>query len=228
MKVLVIGATGGSGRAAVAELVRRGHAVTALSRHASSLTGPGIRGVDGDATDGELVAALVAGQDAVVVTLGISESALRVRWRGPRTTALDVRSRGTRCAIDAMHRHGVRRLVVQTSYGVGATRDRLDLVSRAMFALLLAPQIADTEVQARELHASGLDWVEVQPVNLTDGDDEAYLSTDGSFQERRVSRRAVARVLADAVVDDAYAGRTLAVSGAAAARRRPHSESAVS
>ena len=41
---------------------------------------------------------------------------------GSASTPIDVRSTGTRNVIDAMHRCGVRRLVVQTSYGVGATR----------------------------------------------------------------------------------------------------------
>lgn len=220
MKVLVIGATGGSGRAAVAELVHRGHEVTALSRHGSSLTGPQVRGVDGDATDAAVLDALVPGHDAVVVTLGITEPAMRVRLRGPSGTAPDVRSRGTRTVTAALRRHGVRRLVVQTSYGVGATRARLDLVTRLVFALVLKPQIADTGVQARELHASGLDWVEVQPMYLTDGTtgapDAPHVSLDGSIRERKVSRRAVAQVLADAVERDDYVGKTLSVSGAPA------------
>lgn len=222
MKVLVIGATGGSGRAAVAELVRRGHEVTALSRRGSSLTGPHVRGVDGDATDPAVVDALVPGHDAVVVALGITENPVRVRLRGPSGTPMDVRSRGTRAVVAAMRRHDVRRLVVQTSYGVGATRANLDLSTRLFFALLLKPQIADTEVQARELHASGLDWVEVQPMYLTDGEPETpFVSTDGSIGGRKVSRRSVAKVLADAVERDEYAGRTLSVSGAVTAARQP-------
>ncbi|UZN02010.1 NAD(P)-dependent oxidoreductase [Cellulomonas sp. S1-8] len=214
MQVLVVGATGGSGRAAVAALVARGHAVTALSRHASMLTAPGVRGVDGDATDAATVDALVAGHDAVVVTLGISENPVRVRLRGPSATALDVRSRGTRTVVDAMRRHGVRRLVVQTSYGVGATRPLLPAATRVVFALLLAPQIADTDRQARLVHASGLDWVEVQPVNLVDADlpGPAFASVSGEQRGMRVSRAQVGRFLADAVEDATHVGRTVALS----------------
>jgi len=222
MKVLVVGATGGSGRAAVAELVRRGHEVTALARSAASLDGPRVRGVDGDATDPAVVEGLVAGQDAVVVTLGISEPALRVRLLGPARTPIDVRSRGTRHVIDAMRRHGVRRLVVQTSYGVGETRALLPVTSRIFFALFIAPQIADTERQAQALHASGLDWVEVQPVNLTDDHDgdgpPAFSSTDGEIRGLRVSRQQVGRFLADAVESDTHVGRTVSLSSEPAAK----------
>ena len=215
MKVLVVGATGGSGRAAVAELVARGHDVTALSRHASALTG--VRGVDGDATDAALVDSLVQGQDAVVVALGISESPVRVRLRGPSGTPLDIRSRGTRTVLAAMRRHGVRRVVVQTSYGTGPSNQGLPLATRLMFGLLLRPQIADTERQGAELRASGLDWVEVQPVNLTDDpwSGPPTTATDGQVAGMRVSRAQVGWVLAQAVEDRDLVRRTVAVSAGA-------------
>ncbi|AEE45351.1 NAD(P)-dependent oxidoreductase [Cellulomonas fimi] len=214
MKVLVVGATGGSGRATVAELVRRGHDVTALSRHAAALTGPNVRGVDGDATDPATVDALVAGQDAVVVTLGISEDPVRVRLRGPAGTPIDVRSRGTRTVTDAMRRHGVRRIVVQSSYGVGSTRGQLPLGTRLVFALLLKPQIADEERRTAELRATDLDWVEVQPVYLTDDDvpQPAFTSLDGDIRSMKVSRAQVARVHADAIERTDVVRRTVAVS----------------
>jgi uncharacterized protein YbjT (DUF2867 family) len=79
MKVLVVGATGGSGRAAIDELLRRGHEVTAFSRHATTLEAvPGqLRAINGDAIDPAAVDRVVRGQQAVIVTLGISENALR-------------------------------------------------------------------------------------------------------------------------------------------------------
>ena len=77
MKVLVVGATGGSGRAAVDELLLRGHEVTAFSRHATTLEAvPGqLRAVNGDATDPAAVHRVVRGQQAVIVTLGINTRA---------------------------------------------------------------------------------------------------------------------------------------------------------
>jgi uncharacterized protein YbjT (DUF2867 family) len=97
MKVLVVGATGGSGRAAVDELLLRGHEVTAFSRHATTLGDlPGqLHTINGDATDPAAVDRAVRGQHAVIITLGISQNALRVRLAGPTGTPIDVRSRGT-------------------------------------------------------------------------------------------------------------------------------------
>lgn len=225
LKVAVIGATGGSGRAAVEALLAAGHQVTAFARTAGRLKGISDRltTIDGDATRPEDVARAVQGQDAVVVTLGISESALRVRLLGPKQTPLDIRSRGTRNVIAAMQSHGVQRLVVQTSYGVGETRNRLPLGFRLIFALLLKPQIADTEAQERAVRASGLDWVLVQPVSLTDatGSGDLLASTEGATRTMKISRRAVGRFLAEAATSDGYSGRTVALSAATVRAARP-------
>jgi uncharacterized protein YbjT (DUF2867 family) len=217
VRVLVVGATGGSGRAAVGALTAGGHEVTAFARRAGvAYAGQdGVRAVDGDATVAGDVDLAVRGQDAVVVTLGISEHPLRVRLRGSRGTPLDVRSRGTATVVAAVHGHGVRRLVVQSSYGVGETRDRLPLSSRLVFALLLRPQIADHERQERLVRDSGLDWTIVQPVYLTDGDEPAAVSPAGDVEGMHVSRRALGGVLAGLVATDG-GGRCLTVSGAAA------------
>jgi uncharacterized protein YbjT (DUF2867 family) len=219
MRVLVVGATGGSGRAAVDALVADGHEVTAFARRSTAVFGgrDGVRPLDGDATVGADVDRAVEGQDAVVVALGISENALRVRLRGSTGTPLDVRSRGTAAAVAAMRRSGVRRLVVQSSYGVGETRDRLPLSTRLVFALVLRPQIADTEVQERIVRTSGLDWSIVQPVTLTDGDEPATLSRSGETAGMKVSRRAVGRVLAELATGSSDVGQCVSVSGALAA-----------
>lgn len=219
MKVLVVGATGGSGRAAVGELLSRGHEVTAFSRHAERLGAvPGqLRTVSGDATDPAAVDEAVRGQEAVIVTLGISGSAMRVRLLGSPGTPIDVRSRGTRNVITAMRHHGVGKLVAQTTYGVGATRHQLPRLYRVIFWLVLRPQIADTERQEREIRASGLDWVIAQPVSLTD-DPQAglpFASPAGELGGMKVSRGCVARFLVQAAEGSEYVGASVALSAPA-------------
>lgn len=216
MKVLVLGSTGGTGRATVRRLLAEGHEVTAFGRNPEPVfeATPRLTLARGDATDAAAVDRAVKDHDAVVVALGISENPIRVRLSGPARTPLDVRSRGTRLVVEAMRRHGARRLVVLTSYGVGATRARLTLADRLFFAVLLAPQIADTELQETIVRDSDLDWVLVQPVHLTDDADDTppYVAFDGATAARSVSRASVARALADAVTRSDAVHRTLAVS----------------
>ena len=220
-KILVVGATGGSGRAAVKQLLSAGHAVTAFSRNAGKLgdLSPRFTAIDGDATNPSDIDRAVRGHDAVIVTLGITENPLRVRLFGPARTPIDVRSSGTRNVIAAMRKHGVRRLVVQSTYGVGATRDRLRLIERLFFSLLLKPQIEDTEVQELEVRSSDVDWVLVQPVHLTDDevDDMPFVSVDGQVQQWTVARGSVGKFLSHAAYTSEHSRQNVTVSGEVAA-----------
>ena len=87
MKVLVIGGTRGIGRQVVAAAHAAGHELTLLARNAERISLPvtGVRVVAGDAGDADDIERAVAGQDAVVWTVGVAR-------RGDRSTC----SRGAR------------------------------------------------------------------------------------------------------------------------------------
>jgi len=224
MDVLVVGATRGSGLAVTRRLAAEGHTVTAFGRTASTafaapVPGPGVvRPVDGDALDPDAVAKAVAGHDAVVVTLGISDNPLAVQWLRRAGTALDVRSRGTAVVIGAMRETGVRRLVVQTTYGLGDSWRHLDLTWKLVFRFVIGRQFADSGRQEEAVRASGLDWTIVRPVSLTDADPDggpeapARVTTDDTRRGLKVSRAQLARAHADALADPATVGATLSVS----------------
>ena len=74
--ILVVGATGGPGRAAVEHLLRAGHHVTAFARSAGRLGGLSERlaTIDGDATNPDDVDRAVRGQDAVLGTEHVGRS----------------------------------------------------------------------------------------------------------------------------------------------------------
>ncbi|MCF8197794.1 MAG: SDR family NAD(P)-dependent oxidoreductase [Sulfuritalea sp.] len=217
LRIVVVGATGGSGRATVERLLAQGHSVTAFSRSADRLIGLSeqLTTIKGDVMNTDEVDRAVAGQDVIVVTLGISENVLRVRFVGAAHTPDNVRSAGTRNVIAAMKKHAVRRLVVQTSYGVGETRSLLGFVERLFFSLVLKPQMEDTEVQEQEVRKSGVEWVIAQPVHLTDEHTghAPYVSVVGQTRFRKVARTAVASFLAQAAIVPDYLGRSVAISG---------------
>ncbi|MBN9004678.1 MAG: NAD(P)-dependent oxidoreductase [Rhizobiales bacterium] len=67
MKIAVIGASGNVGSRIVAELVRRGHAVTAIVRNPEKVTPQdGVTPVKGDLFDQPAMTRLLAGHDAVI------------------------------------------------------------------------------------------------------------------------------------------------------------------
>ena len=217
LNILVIGAGGATGRATVEKLLSDGHRVTAFSRGGEydNQASDRLRVLAGDVTAPVDINRAVQGQDVVIVILGINENPLRVRLFGAAGTPGDIRSVGTRNVIRAMVKHDVDRLMVQSSYGVGATRHRLGLMDRLVFSLLLKPQIADTEIQEQQVRDSGLDWVIVQPVHLTDEKATGlpFFSTQGQTRLMKVARRSVAQFFALAVRQPEYIGQSVAVSG---------------
>lgn len=78
MKLLILGATGGTGRALVAQALAQGHVVTAFARNPAKLntTHPNLRVAQGDILNYDSIEAAVVGQDAVLSALGSS-----VRWQ---------------------------------------------------------------------------------------------------------------------------------------------------
>jgi putative NADH-flavin reductase len=73
MKILVFGATGGTGARLVQQALEQGHVVTAFARDPGKVkrTHENLRVVRGDVLRAETVDAAVAGQDAVLSALGI-------------------------------------------------------------------------------------------------------------------------------------------------------------
>ena len=73
MNVLILGATGGTGRALIQQALERGHVVTAFARDPAKIraTHKNLAVVKGDILNYESVEAAIKGQDAVLSALGI-------------------------------------------------------------------------------------------------------------------------------------------------------------
>jgi uncharacterized protein YbjT (DUF2867 family) len=197
MKVIVFGGTGTIGRLVVEQAVEQDHEVTLLTRN-RALVGPPDPRVDvvqGDVFDARAIAPVIAGHDAVVVTLG-----------GGRKGG--VRARGTAAIIEAMRATGVRRLVVQSLIGVGDSREQLNFFwKRLMFGLLLRGAFADHVEQERLTRASGLDWTIVRPGSFTDGPRTGSYRRGFGPREKttlKVSRADVAEFVVEQLTDDTW------------------------
>lgn len=199
-RVLIVGATGGTGRQLVEQALERGHVVTALARDPSALhvEHPRLTVVRGNVLDYPSVEAAVRGQDAVVSALGHKQF-----FRPTRTL-----SEGTRNILRAMETHGVRRFVCETSLGIGSSAGRMGLY----YTFFVIPAILpfyfwDKTRQERLIAASSVDWVVVRPGALTNGAKRrSYRSgAVGSFLWTvRISRADVADFMLNQMSDDAY------------------------
>jgi uncharacterized protein len=107
MKVLVFGATGGIGRAITAELLERGHTVTAATRSGGPVEGLVVQAATGDAADPASVARLAAGRDAVASAVGPRRGGPDGEGENPDTLLAAARG-----LVEGLRQAGVPRLVV--------------------------------------------------------------------------------------------------------------------
>lgn len=161
MKAIVFGATGTIGRHLVEQALAKGYQVTAFCRNpdAIELQNPNLKLVKGDVFNKKEVQHAVQGQDVVCIALGSGK-----KRKG------NVRSKGTQHVIDAMQMHGVKRLICQTTLGIGDSQGNLNFFwKRIMFGWFLKEVFQDHVLQEGYVRDSGLDWTIVRPAAFTDG-----------------------------------------------------------
>jgi len=202
VKVLVLGATGGTGRAIVEQLKQLGHSPVALVRSAATARSLDTTFVEGDARDESVLAAAVANCDAVISALGTPASPFR------EVTLL---STATRALVAAMRRRGVRRLIAITGIGAGDSRGHGGfLFDRLIMPLLLRKVYADKDRQEQIVAESGLEWVLVRPAILNDkpprGKVRALVDLSG-FHGGTIARGDVAKFVIDQLGSDAFLGK---------------------
>jgi putative NADH-flavin reductase len=207
MKVLVLGATGRTGSAVVEQALAAGHQVTVLVRNADGYQGPAPVAVrQGDATDGEAVAAALAGQDAVIDTIGG-----KTPYKATVTLEVDV----ARALVAAMQREGVRRVLVTSSLGVGDSTANATPFLRVLTKTFLRGSTKDKAAMERVLEASGLDWTITRPAVLTDdratGDLRVYDSTTGE-KVHKTARVDLAAWLVTHLDDTSWVQRTVTLA----------------
>ena len=216
MKIIVFGATGGTGRSLISKLLSHGHSVTAFVREPSRLSpAPGLTVIKGDAMNAADAERAIPGHDAVVISLGNSQLELAVSLGARRTTPADICETGTRNIIAALGPASPVRVIAVTALGVGETRDKIPMAFKVFARLFLREAMADKERQEAVLKASGLDYVLVQPVGLTDGPEAGdwLASTNGETRKMRISRKDVAAFIAAELENPTHHRETVALSG---------------
>jgi uncharacterized protein YbjT (DUF2867 family) len=202
-KILVLGATGGTGRSIVSQARARGYDVTVLARSAEKAGDlKGAQLVLGDARDEATLRRALKGKEAVISALGTPASPFR------EVTLL---STATRALVNAMKLEQVSRLVCITGIGAGDSRGHGGfLFDKLIYPLILSKVYADKNRQETIVRGSGLDWVLVRPSVLNDKSkrDSVRALTDLSdFHGGTISRGNVASFVLDQVRDGAWLHR---------------------
>ncbi|MET4442171.1 putative NADH-flavin reductase [Bradyrhizobium sp. GM2.2] len=203
-KILVLGATGATGRLIINQAVARGYDVTVLVRSAEKARDiTGAKLIVGDARDETALRAALKGREAVVSALGTPVSPFR------EVTLL---STATRALVSAMKAEQVSRLVCITGMGAGDSAGHGGFVAdNVIFPLLLKKVYADKDRQEAIVKDSGLDWVLVRPsiLNNKPGRGSVRALTDLSgFHGGSIAREDVATFVLDQVRADTWLHRS--------------------
>ncbi|RUX98046.1 MULTISPECIES: SDR family oxidoreductase [unclassified Mesorhizobium] len=203
-KILVLGATGPTGRLIVSQALARGYEVTALVRSPEKAAEmKGVRLVVGDARDQKTLSEAVTGQDAVISALGTPASPFN------KVTLL---STATRALVKAMKTEHISRLITITGMGAGDSAGHGGfLFDNVIFPLLLRNVYADKNRQEAVIRESDLDWTIIRPsvLNKKAGRANVRTLTDLSdFHGGTISREDVAKFVLDQVHSDAWRHRS--------------------
>lgn len=169
MKLLIVGASGATGRWLVRLAAQAGHDVTALVRPSTPFDAPaGVRVIRGEVLDPAIIATAVENKDAVASCLGIRRAS-KFPW-APILSPPDFTARVASALIPAMSHAGVRRIVAISAGGVAESITQLTTPVRWMVgAGTIGVAYRDLADMERLLSASRLDWLAVRPVTLVDG-----------------------------------------------------------
>jgi putative NADH-flavin reductase len=162
MKLVVFGATGGTGRRIVDAALAAGHDVIAVARRPDAIatTHARLTVVKGDVLDATSVREAIAGCDAVLSAIGPSNN------RRPGTVISD----GVVHIVAACTTANVRRLVFESGIMVGDGRGLpwFGRTALGLFRRLNGALAADKRIAEQTIRDSALDWVIVRPVSLDD------------------------------------------------------------
>ena len=205
MKLIIFGATGGTGRQCVDQALAQGHQVTAFVRQPAALTvqHPDLTIIQGDITDQDAVQRAIPGHDVVISALGTRG--------GPA-----VLPEGTRNILEAMASHGVRRSLWVSSFGAGDSLQQMGWLSQTLIVKgLLRQAIQEKNAQEQIILASGGDWIIARPGGLTDGPlTGTYRVTGPGDKVGRpsISRADVADFMLKNLTDDRYVRKAVGLT----------------
>jgi uncharacterized protein YbjT (DUF2867 family) len=193
MNLVILGATGRTGRLVVEQALAAGQNVTALVRSPEKLAiaNSNLRVLAGQATDAGDVARAMVGADAVISALGGSGSVI---------------ADSTRAVVEAAHQTGVKRVVVLSSFLV--ERDRMGALTRLITGLAGGSKISDKTAGEQLLRQSDLDWTISYPGPLTDGPATGFVAELPKGTKRRISERISRADVAGWLVEAATSSQT--------------------
>ncbi|MBI4017673.1 MAG: SDR family oxidoreductase [Candidatus Aenigmarchaeota archaeon] len=209
MNIVLFGATGQTGMQVVEQALALGHEVKAFVRDPAKMTFKNSRLsiAHGDVTDAKAVDAAIKGSDAVISTLG------------PKPGSQPALAKGTENIVKSMKKHGVKRLVVQSSYPMSGSPEGMEFLKELGMTPEqieeARPMIDDKVKQERAIEKSGLDWTIARPLILTNGARTGLYRVGETLPIKNIdtiSRADVADFLLKSLTDGKWLRKTVVIT----------------
>ncbi len=203
-KILIFGAGGKTGSLVVERALAAGHTVTVFTHEQAREPQPNMRIVTGDAADAAAVRSAVAGQDAVIDTIG------------GKTPWLDkaIESTAARNIVEAMKAEAVRRLIVISFMGLGDSAEQAPFwYEHLLLPTFLHGATKDKARMEAEVTSSGLDFVIARPPLLTDDPATgSYRIIPPEEKGHKITRADLADFLVAQLTSDTYLNQAVLVA----------------
>ena len=203
MNVLVFGAAGKTGTLVVERALAAGHTVTAFA-HSPSYSHPGVSVITGDASSAEDVRRAVAGQHAVIDTIG---------GKTPYK-ATDLETSAARNIVAGMQAEGVRRLLVVSMMGVGDSAEQAPFwYEHLLMPTFLRGSTPDKTHMEEAVTESGVDYTIARPPILSDDPATgSYKVIPAPEKAHKITRADLAQFLVDQLTDSTYVHQSVVIA----------------
>ena len=215
MKILLLGATGRTGKLVLKFAKENGNEINCLVRAPGKIENDkSVQIFQGNAFNTQDLEKAIMGCGAIISTLNISRNSdfPWAKLRTPKTYLSDVMAN----VIPLAKKYNIRRLIICSAWGVAETKNDLPKWFRWFIDNSnIGVAYKDHERQERLLKKSDLNWTIIRPTGLVNSKREqklieSYLNTPKP--RLTISRQSVARYMVDAVENENLIGKVVTIS----------------
>ena len=211
MQILVLGATGGTGRGLVTRALDRGYNVTALVRNPASLKfkHERLKVVKGDVGNRAALVEAMNGNEAVISTLG---KGLKLRDLVEINKPVTFYSDSATQIVEIMKKSNVKRFIGLTSMATNPNSIKTS-ISNKIFFYILKEAFLDMRRMEEIVRTSSLNWTVVRPSNLSNQPPQGNykLGTDYNIELTKIGRTDLAGFLLDTLAEGEYLNKMVSI-----------------
>lgn len=214
MKILILGATGRTGKYIIEEAIKRGHKIVVIARNPEKLKDYNIEITQGTPYDYETVEKTIIGCEAVINTLNVSRKSDNpwARLAAPK----DMISKSASNSIKAMEKFGIKRFVALSTIGAGRSWKTSPVILKIIVSISnLKFAFKDHGKQEEILEKSAIDYTICRAPMLSSeiNDIGAVATQEGKKPANRVlSRNSAAEFFLNIIENNEHIRETISLS----------------